>query len=125
MELGGFESPTSWVRCKRSVPASDAGFRILERCTRRFPPAHQAGYAAIYTRICGDSGTGSVQCPSRARFGSNYLPRKLTGASTGAGGDIQSLAHGLWFLRAGGSDAVTDEALGHRVHMVEIEDALP
>lgn len=45
--------------------------------------------------------------------------------SAAACGDIQSTAHGVQLLRARGRYALTDEALGHRVHVVEIEDAFP
>jgi hypothetical protein len=57
MELGGFEPPTSWVRYTRSIYVPEARSRILERHGTCLLPVSEAGYAPIYTRICGDSGT--------------------------------------------------------------------
>lgn len=49
----------------------------------------------------------------------------LAGGLPAVGGDIQGTAHGVQLLRATGGDALTDEAVGHSVRVVEIEDALP
>ncbi len=61
MELGGFEPPTSWVRSKGSVSTVQIPKPVI--CRQNLKHAvHQTGrylggYAGIYTRICGDSGT--------------------------------------------------------------------
>jgi hypothetical protein len=61
MELGGFEPPTSWVRSRLAVSESKLSKVTICRDYKRVLVSafrsNSAGYARIYTRICGDSGT--------------------------------------------------------------------
>jgi hypothetical protein len=51
MELGGFEPPTSWVRCNQTLRRRAPQIRIVERCSGGFLEKAQPGCTSRYAPI--------------------------------------------------------------------------
>jgi hypothetical protein len=75
MEPGGFEPPTSWVRCKASSGTLVSGFPTLERFDYRSPDRDRrrmyVDIRADMRRYAGMSGTRVRECPKLTGGGSN------------------------------------------------------
>jgi hypothetical protein len=88
VELGGFEPPTSWVRCRTAQECrKDAYFQVFLTPADFAQFLDELGYAAI----CKESGTPGEKCPKSAQGGWKLCFRRSGTVRIRLGGPAASL----------------------------------